>query len=96
MKTVTVPSDDPDTPVVSLKISANIEITLGFTPPLLSLGDVEPGQTITRSLELIGKQSAGVNVVGATARRQIDVALEPRDRDGKRAVLRRARRRLVR
>lgn len=85
-KSVRVSSNDPDTPVVNLQISADIEILLGLQPAVVMLGNLTPGQTVTRSVELVGKLAKEARIVEVQPPEHLTISTKRLDEDGKRKV----------
>jgi hypothetical protein len=83
---VRVASNDPDTPVITLQVTAEIEVLLGFQPQSLMLGDLSPGQTLTRSVALVGKLASGARLLAVEPPKHMAITMKPRDENGKRMV----------
>jgi len=67
---------------MQLNVSADIQVALGLKSPVLNLGDVVPGQSFTRSIELVGEHAGNTKITGATVRDQLTVALLPQEKGG--------------
>ncbi len=76
---VLIETNDRNLKVVPLRLIANIEPAIAISPPLLSLGDIKPGQAVKQVLILKGRQP--FNIVDLSSDRfdiEFDRTTEPK------------------
>lgn len=61
-KSVTVYSNDPGEPKASLKITADVEATINYSPTSFRLGTVKKGEKVTESVRIAAKKDKGLTV----------------------------------
>jgi hypothetical protein len=66
-KRITVMSNDPETPNLSLELSGEIIVDVAVTPRHLSFGQVGKGETATREFELKVNEPGKVKIIEVTA-----------------------------
>lgn len=75
-KTVTVPSNDPTQPNVTLKVNADIDVPLLLKPTYVNLGELGAGASALHTLELSGRLAATTQITTVTAPPELTVTLE--------------------
>jgi hypothetical protein len=61
-KTVTVYSNDPGEPRATLKIRADVEASVVYSPKEFKLGTVKKGKKLTKSVRFAAKKDKGLNI----------------------------------
>lgn len=84
-KTVSVYSNDPDTPRFPLKIQGQVEVVAGFEPQRINLKHVPVGETVTQTAKVTGKDIDKLEISDLTSSRD-DLKAELIEEDGRQAV----------
>jgi len=65
-KRITVTSNDPAEPQVSLTVKALLEIALDLAPPVVNFGTVSRGDLVRHSVKLVGRDAPATKVTSVT------------------------------
>jgi hypothetical protein len=64
---ITLQTNDPNSPVIPISVTANVQAAVTLAPAVLNLGRVKPGETVSRVVLI--RSSKPFKVTGATASR---------------------------
>jgi hypothetical protein len=85
-KSVTVFSDDPKTPRLTLRLDGQVEVLLAFEPSRLYLKRVAKNATLERVVRVVGKLADKAKLSAPTSRSPMVTAKVVRDDSGRQAV----------